>query len=165
MNCRQVRRLLALHVGRDLPPEEAARVEDHLRGCEACERERERYDRSRRVLFRLRGEARGPAPDLWPAIRERLPAPPSPSRRLPLRAAAALALAGALGLGAILALSSPGGAGASRPRAPAPAVRADPPPPPAEPEFLLAEMKVPPGYRPLPRIRLADPRRGTRDDF
>ena len=39
MNCRTVRKRLALHAGGDLRAARARRVERHLRGCAACRRE------------------------------------------------------------------------------------------------------------------------------
>ncbi len=92
MNCRQTTEKLPLFVGGDLLPAIAARVEEHLERCASCEAERARYEDARRSLFVLKGAVVGPAPDLWPAIRAQLAAPPRRARR-PLRIVAAVAAA------------------------------------------------------------------------
>ncbi|MGB2906493.1 MAG: zf-HC2 domain-containing protein [Candidatus Aminicenantaceae bacterium] len=46
MNCRTVRKRLALHAGGDLKPVMARRVEAHLQACEACRQEFALYKQS-----------------------------------------------------------------------------------------------------------------------
>ena len=48
MNCRPVRKRLALHAGGDLKPVMARRVEAHLQACEACRQEFALYKQSLR---------------------------------------------------------------------------------------------------------------------
>lgn len=78
MNCRRARSLLPLHVGGDLDPEAAARVDSHLAGCAECGRELRGYRAARRALLEagpvrdLPGAAM-PAP-LWDRLAPRLAA-------------------------------------------------------------------------------------------
>jgi len=48
MNCRPVRKRLALHAGGDLKPVMARRVEAHVQACEACRQEFALYQQSLR---------------------------------------------------------------------------------------------------------------------
>lgn len=169
VNCRRARRLLPLFVGGDLEEEQAANVERHVSGCEGCASELAAYERSRQSLFALKSTPRGPAPDLWPAIRLRIGATRPVRRTFPLRAAAAVLLAA----GAGLALLFSGPADSPLPTPPEQPIAKEIPP--AAPgvsvgtgEFLLAEVAPASGpeiFTEFPSVRPADTDRSDWDEF
>jgi anti-sigma factor RsiW len=156
---------LALLVGGDLPPAVAREIEEHLASCESCREEHAAYESARRSLFVLKGAGSGPAPDLWPGIREQLGAPPRRSRvpvRLLATAAAALLVA-VLGL-RVLNTEAPVEP-VKPPPAPSAAVAQSVP---AESEYLLEEVTVGGGaavYDTAPEITMLDTERSEWDEF
>lgn len=105
IQCRQAAELIPLHVGDDLPSEEAGLLESHLDSCALCVAEYESYAAARSALLELREgmPARG---SLWAGVargldeqRPAAAAPPAPRAR-PGRwiAWSSLALAAALAL-------------------------------------------------------------------
>ena len=69
MNCSQVRKKLNEYDLGIVPETSSAAIEAHLRDCEACRRELERY---RAVTAALGTLPEVKTPDLWPAVRGQL---------------------------------------------------------------------------------------------
>lgn len=97
--CRAFEDLLALDVFGDLSPDEAARVQAHLRGCTACREERSSLAQARAELD-APAAAASELEAVWAGLRERAVAPWRPSRGRPrmlfaARMAAAVLLAAA----------------------------------------------------------------------
>jgi len=67
IRCQEAAELIPLHVGDDLPAEEARRVEEHLDQCALCVAEYESFAAARDLLVDLRAEmpARG---SLWAGV-------------------------------------------------------------------------------------------------
>jgi len=75
LSCRQVRRLLPLHVGGDLDPSEASTVDRHLDACAECAAEGRVFQAARSALLGVRtSRARPAGAGLWSAIEARLDA-------------------------------------------------------------------------------------------
>lgn len=76
MNCRDTAELIPLHVGDDLPNEEAARLESHLENCALCSAEYASFAGAREALLSLREEmpSRG---SLWAGLSMSLTGPAS----------------------------------------------------------------------------------------
>lgn len=76
IQCRQAADLIPLHVGDDLPAEEAGLLEQHLDGCALCVAEYESYAAARTALLDLREEmpARG---TLWAEVARGLDVAPA----------------------------------------------------------------------------------------
>ena len=68
LSCSQVLERLSDYLDRDLPTETAARIEEHLRGCDWCERFGRRFST---VVRALRRELVDPDP-VEPEVAERL---------------------------------------------------------------------------------------------
>jgi anti-sigma factor RsiW len=81
-SCEVMKELLVGLIYEDLGPEDRQRVEEHLRGCDRCRREREALERVVRVL----AEQAPPVPDISPG---RITVLPARVPRAPLWAAAA----------------------------------------------------------------------------
>lgn len=60
---------LVAYVDREVPDDEAARIRDHLAGCERCRREVEALTALHRGLEELPAPTAG---DLWPGVAERM---------------------------------------------------------------------------------------------
>lgn len=77
IQCRQAAELIPLHVGDDLPAEEAGLLEAHLDACALCGAEYESYAAARTALLDLREEmpARG---SLWAEVARGLEVEASP---------------------------------------------------------------------------------------
>lgn len=56
ITCREAVELIPLHVGDDLPGEEASRIEEHLESCVLCSAEYASYASARDALLELREE-------------------------------------------------------------------------------------------------------------
>jgi len=56
ISCRDAAELIPLHVGDDLPGEEASRIEDHLESCALCSAEYASFASAREALVSLREE-------------------------------------------------------------------------------------------------------------
>src|SRR5581483_4711693 len=84
-----------------LEAEEAAEVEAHVRGCEACAREKKWLEAENELLARRRQAQPPLSPELWRGVEARLasakPAP-APARRVPWRMLVPVALAVAAAL-------------------------------------------------------------------
>ncbi len=66
MNCRKIRKLLALHAGGDLSPSKAHSVERHLQVCGACRRELASHEQSLRQAREWFDQTEQPwAEDSW----------------------------------------------------------------------------------------------------
>jgi len=76
MQCRQAAELIPLHVGDDLPSEEARQLEGHLESCALCVAEYESFASARTALLDLREEmpARG---SLWTEVARGLESQPA----------------------------------------------------------------------------------------
>lgn len=67
ISCREAAELIPLHVGDDLPGEEAARIEDHLEACALCSAEYASFASAREALVGLRDEMPQPG-SLWAGV-------------------------------------------------------------------------------------------------
>jgi anti-sigma factor RsiW len=67
ISCREAAELIPLHVGDDLPGEEAARIEDHLESCALCSAEYASFASAREALVGLREEMPQPG-SLWAGV-------------------------------------------------------------------------------------------------
>ena len=98
MNCREIEGLIALHAGGDLNPEEAAAVEQHLDGCDACRALAAELRDCQTVLNELGAEVPGEA--VYGSLLARLSAASALQRRwtwaLAAAAAVLLGLAGSV---------------------------------------------------------------------
>lgn len=74
MTCTGYRRWLSPYVDGILKPEDRARMEDHLRGCDRCRRELESLQCMLQTLRTLESPA---TPELLPGIHRKLAAPPA----------------------------------------------------------------------------------------
>jgi hypothetical protein len=73
MTCDRYRRQLALLVGNDLDPREAAEVRQHLGGCAACQAQWNSIQISTSVLQSVSQQSMLPASgSLWPEVRSKL---------------------------------------------------------------------------------------------
>src|SRR6516225_9533499 len=72
-----------------LEGDEAAAVEAHVRGCEACTREKEWLEAEAQLFARRRAQAAPMKPELWRGVEERLAAgkPVTPVAPVPLKRA------------------------------------------------------------------------------
>lgn len=68
LRCGEVLELLSDYLDDTLPPDPRQRVEEHVRGCEVCERFGGEYAAAVRALRRQLGAA----PPVPPAVRDRL---------------------------------------------------------------------------------------------
>lgn len=86
IRCQEAAELIPLHVGDDLPAEEARHVEEHLEQCALCTAEYASFASARSVLFELRADlpargslwaevARGLEADVLPASGPQVPTP------------------------------------------------------------------------------------------
>lgn len=74
MNCRDIKRKLALLVGGDLPADEVTVVERHLAQCPACHTERQSLSDSQTILRAVCETPTQPLErPLWPRVRPHLP--------------------------------------------------------------------------------------------
>jgi hypothetical protein len=112
-----------------LAREEAAEVEAHARGCEACTREKQ-WIEAEAELFASRRQAQPPvAPDLWSGVAARLQlAKPEPKRQVPWRMLVPLALAAAAALLILVRPSPPTPSPIATRESPAPSPGARPRP-------------------------------------
>lgn len=73
MTCDRYRPLLALLVGNDLDPREAADVRQHVSGCASCQTQWKSLESSMAVLHVVSQKTVTPAPrNLWPELSQRL---------------------------------------------------------------------------------------------
>jgi hypothetical protein len=88
IRCQDAGQLIPLHVGDDLPADEARRVEEHLEGCALCSAEYESFAAARLVLLDLGAEVpvRG---SLWAEVARELETAPDASADLAAPPAAA----------------------------------------------------------------------------